>query len=287
MTNVSVVSAVALYSRPQILERVDVLERSVADVHLVQQGLTTRRFAVCTALSASEPRREPSHQRAAWIFIHRCVGNVREQASHLCASFRASTSASVVELTCVLWWICITLLLACDITIAASGRELRHDGRTLAHTNCNAGVLEIMHPEDPVQSCDKRNGREDVPLEYSSGDVEWLGECHHTIGVAEAHNSSGCREDSLYDATHLSSDSCLCEGLIQKHLTLRVERRTVVDKSYFSLSAFPKNHLYKSLKGADVVPAASCGLHSACVSGRWPSSVVTRRLETSIMTTAT
>ena len=29
----------------------------------------------------------------------RCIGNVREQASHLCASSRASTSASVVELT--------------------------------------------------------------------------------------------------------------------------------------------------------------------------------------------
>ena len=66
-----------------------------------------RRFAVCPALSASEPRRErcvtpPSHQRAAWIFIPLCVGNFREQASHLCASFRASTSASVVELTRVL-----------------------------------------------------------------------------------------------------------------------------------------------------------------------------------------
>ena len=60
----------------------------------------------------------PSHQRAAWIFNPRCVGKVREQASHVCASFRASTSASVVELTRVLWWICMTLLLACDITIS-------------------------------------------------------------------------------------------------------------------------------------------------------------------------
>ena len=50
MTNVSVVSAITLHSRPQILERVDVLERSVADVH----------------------------QRAAWIFNPRCIGNVRE-----------------------------------------------------------------------------------------------------------------------------------------------------------------------------------------------------------------
>ena len=36
MTNVSGVSAVALHSRPQILERVDFVERSVADVHLAQ-----------------------------------------------------------------------------------------------------------------------------------------------------------------------------------------------------------------------------------------------------------
>ena len=38
MTKVNVVT---LYSRPQILERVDVLERSVADVHLAQQSLSS------------------------------------------------------------------------------------------------------------------------------------------------------------------------------------------------------------------------------------------------------
>ena len=38
MTNVS---AVTLHSRPQILERVDVLERSVADVDLAQQSLSS------------------------------------------------------------------------------------------------------------------------------------------------------------------------------------------------------------------------------------------------------
>ena len=42
--------------------------------------------------------------------------------------------------------------------------ELRHGGRTLAYDNCNAGVLDVMHPEDPVQSWDECNGREDVPL---------------------------------------------------------------------------------------------------------------------------
>ena len=41
MTNVSVVSAVALHSHPQILERVDVLERRVADLHLAQQSLSS------------------------------------------------------------------------------------------------------------------------------------------------------------------------------------------------------------------------------------------------------
>ena len=39
VTNVSVVSAVTLHSRHQTLERVDVLERSVSDVHLAQQSL--------------------------------------------------------------------------------------------------------------------------------------------------------------------------------------------------------------------------------------------------------
>ena len=46
--------------------------------------------------------------------------------------------------------------------------ELRHDDRTLAPANYNTGVLEIIHPEDPVHFCDKCNGREDVPQEYSS-----------------------------------------------------------------------------------------------------------------------
>ncbi len=38
MTNVGVISAVTLHSSPQILERVDALERNVADVHLAQQN---------------------------------------------------------------------------------------------------------------------------------------------------------------------------------------------------------------------------------------------------------
>ena len=149
-----------------------------------------------------------------------------------------------------------------ESTSAASSAHLnfRHDGRTLAHANGNAGVLEVMHPEDPVQSCDKCNGREYVPLEYSSesGNVEWLGEGHRAIGVSEAHYSGGCRKVSLHYAMHLSTDSCLCQGLTQEHLTLRVERRTVVDKSYYCLPAFPKNHLYKPVNGADVVPTTSC-----------------------------
>ena len=84
---------------------------------------------------------------------------------------------------------------------------LRYDGCTLAHANCNAGVLEVMHPEDPVHSCDKCNGQEYVPLEFSSGEVEWLGECHRAIGVSEAHYSGGYREDGLHDATHISTAS--------------------------------------------------------------------------------
>ena len=40
VTSFSVVSTVTLQSRPQILERVDVLERNVADVHLAQQSFS-------------------------------------------------------------------------------------------------------------------------------------------------------------------------------------------------------------------------------------------------------
>ena len=103
----------------------------------VSRASAARRFAVYTALSASEPRRErcvtpPSHQRVAWIFNPRCVGNVRQQASHLCPSSIASTSASVVELTRVLRWIYTTLLLASDINIAAPVREPVESVVTLA-----------------------------------------------------------------------------------------------------------------------------------------------------------
>ena len=107
-----------------------------------------------------------------------------------------------------------------------------------------------------------------------------VGECHRVIGVSEAHYSGGCRKDSLRDATHLGTDSCLCECLIQEHLTLRVQRRTVVDNSYYWLPTVPKYHLYKPNKGADVVPEPRAGLNPACVSGRWPSSVVIRRRAT-------
>ena len=65
-----------------------------------------------------------------------------------------------------------------------------------------AMVLEVMHPEDPVQSSDECNGREDVPLDHSSGDVEWLGESHRAIGVSVAHYSGGCRKYSLHEARH-------------------------------------------------------------------------------------
>ena len=86
MTNVIVVSAVTLHSRLQILERVDVLERSVADVHLAQQSISST--PLCSLHSSIGQRAStkccvtpPLHQRAAWIFHSRCVGNVREKAS--------------------------------------------------------------------------------------------------------------------------------------------------------------------------------------------------------------
>ena len=79
----------------------------------------------------------------------------------------------------------MTLLLACDITIAASVREPAASAATLAvtvapfvstsaassaYSNFDMMVvlsptptatpgLEVMHPEDPVQSCDKCNRR--------------------------------------------------------------------------------------------------------------------------------
>ena len=152
----------------------------------------------------------------------------------------------------------MVVAVAASASTSASSSELRHDGRTLAHANCNAGVLEVTHPEDPIQSCDICNGREDVAVEYSSGDVERLGEYHRAIAVSEAHYSSGCREDSLHDAPHL------CEDLLQEHLILCVERRTVINKSYCCLPAFQKNHLCKP----------------ACASGRRSSSIVIRRRAT-------
>ena len=79
MTNVSVVSAVrhTAFSPPDrgLLERVDVLERSVADRRPTPGSAAPRQHAALqsVALSASEPRRErcvtpPPHQRTAWSF---------------------------------------------------------------------------------------------------------------------------------------------------------------------------------------------------------------------------
>ena len=70
MTNVSVVSAITLHSRPPDTRT---SRRSRAECCRRTPGSAARRFAICTALSTSEPRRErcvtpSSHQRAAWIF---------------------------------------------------------------------------------------------------------------------------------------------------------------------------------------------------------------------------
>ena len=65
MTIVSVVSGVTLHSRPQILERVDVLERSVADVHLAQQSL--RSTPLCSLHSSIGQR------ASSWALRHTTI----------------------------------------------------------------------------------------------------------------------------------------------------------------------------------------------------------------------
>ena len=95
------------------------------------------------------------------------------------------------------------------------------------------------------------------PMEYSSGDVEWLGECHHVIGVSEAHYSGGCRKGSLHDATHLSSDSCLC--LIKGHLSIRVERPALsLILLYISATTQPGRVVVYVLGGQHYVPRYLC-----------------------------
>ena len=62
---------------------------------------------------------------------------------------------------------------ASAVTLTVCVLELRHDGRTFAYANCNAGVLEVMRPEDPVDSCIECNGEKmspwSAPLVMSNG----------------------------------------------------------------------------------------------------------------------
>ena len=76
------------------------------------------------------------------------------------------------------------------------------------------GGLEVMDPA--INAAVEKI----PPPEFSSGDVEWLGECHRATGVSEAHYSGGCRKDSLHNATHLSTDTRLCESVVQEHLNM-------------------------------------------------------------------
>ena len=101
MTNVSVVNTVTLQSRPPNT-RTSIRYRAESCRRTHGSAKPQQHVALQSALSASEPRRErfvtpPSHQRAAWIFNPRCVGNGREQSSHLCANFRASTSTCLLR----------------------------------------------------------------------------------------------------------------------------------------------------------------------------------------------
>ena len=78
ITNVSVVSAIALHSRPQILERVDVLERSVASVsHLIKGKLLaaipyTNVVVVYLIVVVSERRTGTHRKQDCWRVT--CIG---------------------------------------------------------------------------------------------------------------------------------------------------------------------------------------------------------------------
>ena len=128
-----------------------------------------------------------------------------------------------------------------DMTIAASVREpasssvtLAVDAAASASTSAvssaysNFDMMVVLSPTPTAMG--EQMSPWSTPLAMSNGSES-------VIRVSEAHYSSGCRKDSLHNAAHLSADSCLCDGLVHEHLTIRVERRTVVNKSYLLITA--------------------------------------------------
>ena len=103
-------------------------------VHLAQQSLSSTPLAIYTALSVTE-RASTSALRHTTITPASVVD--------LQSSLRRKRSGAIIARVCqlqsfnlsvvrVLRWICTTLLLACDITIAASVREPAASAVTLA-----------------------------------------------------------------------------------------------------------------------------------------------------------
>ena len=73
----------------------------------------------------------------------------------------------------------------------------------LLQLHYHPGVGNIVCPEDFVQTSNERDRGEDVSLEHSSFNVEWLRHHIHPTRQSDAHNSSCCGEDGLDDASHL------------------------------------------------------------------------------------
>ena len=111
------------YSKCSTLSRA-----SLPTYTLSRADSATRLLAVFTALSVSVPSRDrcvrqPSHHRATWTLIPRCLVNSRPHESHLWERPSVATSASVVASTRTGLWTCIALFFLMEITIAASVME--------------------------------------------------------------------------------------------------------------------------------------------------------------------
>ena len=181
-------------------------------------------------------------QRAAWIFNPRCVGKVDIDLClryhHCWISDGACSQCGHSGSRC------------CSIRIHERGvirvLELRHDGRTLAHANCNAWVLEVLW------RC--RMARK-VSL------------FHRDVWGAQPLVAAAKIACTMRRTLALTPASARASS---RNIWLSVSNdcSTVINEGYYCLPAFPKNHLYKPPKGADVVPATPCRSETGLCMGR-------------------
>ena len=99
--------------------------------------------------------------------------------------------------------------------------------RNLIRTSFECECVNLRHPHTRTSTWWSHSRSRQLqrlgfggPLAMSNGSESVI----VPSGCLRRTTPGGCREDSLHDATNLSTDSCLCEGLVQEHLTLCVER---------------------------------------------------------------